>query len=342
MSVLSRSFIVAMLSVTTLGSVLRAEQAGGYAVTATWNVGGEGRWDYVLVEGGRLYVTRSNHELVLDVTSGKTLADIKVGQHLHGTAIVPSLNRAFITDGKLNSVYVIDLKTNAPLGRLDAADDADGIIYDAGADRVLVGCGDAGQLVVIDPKADLAKNKVDKITLGGKAEYIAADGQGRAFVCLNDKNQIAVVDLKSLKVLDHWAIGAGATPTGLAIDAKGGHLFVGCRNEKLIVMSASTGKVEAELPIGKNNDACAFDPGTGEAFASCGDGTLTVVGQSNGAWSVKQTVKTLTGARTMALDPTTHMIYLPTADTAKAKQGERPAPIPGSFAIVVVSPAKAK
>ncbi len=314
-----------------------------YHVSATWKLGGEGRWDYLVVgENHQLYVTRSTHTEVIDTTTGKLIADIAGGAGLHGTAIVPSANRGFITDGKDAKILVFDLKTNAMLGKIDAAEDADGIIYDPSSDRVLVSCGDAAQMLVLDPKADLATAKVEKVDVGGKPEFLAADGKGHAFVCINDKNEIAVVDLKTLKITDRWPTGSGTAPTGLAIDVKGNHLFVGCRNQKLIVINTTDGKVTDEIAIGKGNDACAFDPATGEAFASCGDSTVTAVAETSpGKFGVKQTIETKLGARTMAVDPETHILYLPTAEFAPVtEKGKRPTALPDSFTIVVVTPGK--
>lgn len=149
-----------------------------------------------------------------------------------------------------------------------------------------------------------------------------------------------MIDLKTLKVVDRWACGTGTEPTGLAIDPKGGRLFVGCHNQKLVIMSTADGKALGELPIGKGNDACAFDPGTGDAFASCGDGTTTIAHEaSTGQFAVKQVIQTRPGARTLAIDPMTHALYLPTADLAPAEAGKRPAPLPNTFSIVVVTAA---
>ena len=334
---------VGVVTLSLLG-VARAQPTpaapGDYAVAEPLKVGGEGRWDYAVIgDDGRLYVTRETHEQVIDLATGKVVADIAGGERLHGTALVPSAGRAFITDGEAAKLLVVDLKTDKVIGKIDAADDADGAIYDAGSDRVLVSCGDANQLVVVDPHADLDTAKPEKIDLGGKPEFLAADGRGRAFVCLEDKDQIAVVDLKAMRVVDRWPLGGGTSPAGLAIDAKAGRLFVGCHNQKLVVLNTDGGEVEAELPIGKGNDAVAFDPATGLTFASCGDGTLTVVGSdAGGKMAVKQTVQTKPSSRTMALDPATHTLYLPSADTRKVEGQRYPGVVPGTFAILVVKP----
>ncbi len=327
----------ATLLTLALASITFAAGDTPYSVKSTIKIGGDGRWDYVTVNPSThlLYVTRSTHTQVIDPSSGKVTADIAGGAGLHGVALVPSANRGFLTDGKGAQLIVFDMQSNEVLGKVAAADDADGIIYDAGSDRVLVACGDAAQLLVLDPKPEVKSLSVEKVDLGGKPEFLAADGKGRAFVDLQDKNQIAVVDLKSKSVVNRWDIGEGKSPTGLAIDPDKGHLFIGCRNQKLIVLNTADGKVLGDVAIGKGNDACAFD--APYALASCGDGTLAVIKESDdGKWTAMQT-GTATGARTAALDPSTHEIYLPTADFDPPKEGQRrPTAKPGTFKIVVV------
>jgi DNA-binding beta-propeller fold protein YncE len=319
-----------------------APASGPFAVEQTFKIGGDGRWDYASVDSGehRLYVTRSTHSQAIDTLTGKVVLDIAGQQRSHGIVAVDSVGRGFITDGKAGTIVIFDLKNGEVLGNAAAADDADGEIYDVGSNKVLVTCGDAGVLVALDPSVDPKAAKVELADLGGKPEFLAADGKGNAYVCMNDKNVIAVVDLKSMKVTARYAIGSGTGPTGLAIDAKNGRLFVGCRNQKLIVLSTVDGKLLAELPIGRGNDACGFDPGTGEAFASCGDSTTTVVKETSpGRFEITQTIKTPANARTLAVDSATHTIYLPTAEFPPAQPGERrPTPKPDSFMIVVLAP----
>lgn len=340
-SILCASSVGALVMFTCAARAQPADAnaaSGGYAVTSTIKVGGEGRWDYVTVDANHhLYVTRSTHTQVIDPATGKVIADIPGGGGLHGTALVPSAHRGFITDGRDAKLLVFDLKTNEVLGKIDASDDADGVIYDAGSDRVLVCCGDANALLALDPNADLATAKASKVDLGGKPEFLAADGKGRAFVNVQDKNEIAVVDLKTLAVTARWKTGTGTSPTGIAIDPTHGRLFVGCRNEKMVVLDTTNGDVLGELPIGNGNDACAFDTDT--AFASGGDGTLTVIKEASaGHFVVAGTVKTMPGARTMGLDASTHTLYLPTAEFGPTTPDQRrPTPKPDSFTIVVVA-----
>lgn len=313
-----------------------------WAVKQTLHIGGEGGWDYVTVDSTthKLYVTRSTHTMVIDAESGKVVGDIPGQQRAHGVAIVPEVGRGFISDGGgSGAVVIFDLKTNAVLGRIPAQPDADGIIYDRGANLVLVVSGDGGVLMTLKPDVDPKNGKSEStIDLGGSPEFLAADAFGKVYINLENKDQIAVVDLRARKVLAHWPVAPGGEPVGLALDKATGNLFVGCRKpQKLIVMSRKDGKVVADLPIGAGVDATKLDQG--EAFASCGDGSLVVVrAQGKGEFAVAQIVKTPPGARTMGVDSATHTIYLPTAEFEPVKPGQRrPTPKAGTFMIVVVA-----
>jgi len=328
------SLLVIALVCVVLGG--RAVAQGEWAVENTFHVGGEGGYDYITVDAQshRLYVPRSTHTMVIDADSGKTIADVPGQKHNHGVALATEVGRGFISDGA-GAIVIFDLKTNAVLGTVASKDDTDGIIYDKSTGLVLSGAGDAGALVVLKADADPKSASIESIDLGGKPEFLAADGTGKAYVNLEDKDQVAVVDLKSRKVLAHWPVAPGGTPVGLSIDAKNHRLFIGCRKpQKMIVMSTDDGKIVADLPIGAGVDATRWDGQ--QAFASCRDGHLTVVQEKDGKWDVTQTVTTALGARTMDVDTTTHKIYLPTAEFEEAKAGERPKAKPDSFMIVVV------
>lgn len=312
-------------------------------VERTIEVGGAGGMDYLTVspQTHLLYVPRTTHTMVIDSASGKTVGDIPGQTKAHGVALVPRLNRGFITDGGGNGAIVIfDLKTNAVLGTIAAQPDADGIIYDPSSDRILVSAGDSNSLITLKPDIDPKTGKIETpIPLGGAPEFLAADGAGKVYVNIEDKDNVAVVDLKMRKVIAHWPVAPGGSPVGLALDAKKHVLAIGCRKpQKMVVMSTESGKVIADLPIGAGVDATKVD--SNEYFASAGDGTLTVAGTStNGKYSVIQTVNTPVGAKTMGIDDSTHKIYLPTADFEAPKAGTkgRPTAKPGTFKIVVVS-----
>lgn len=310
-----------------------------WSVTNTLHIGGEGGWDYVTVDAAnhRLLVTRSTHTQAIDVDSGKVLGDIPGQKRSHGTALVPAAGRGFITDGGSGAIVVFDLKTYAVLGTLAAMPDADGILYDKPDGLVLAVSGDGNALMTFKPGIDPAKDKVDPpIALGGSPEYLAYDGAGKVYINLADKDLVAVVDLKTRKVIARWPVAPGGRPVGMAIDRKGHRLLIGCRNpQRLVVLSTDTGKVVDSVPIGAGVDAVRFYDG--RAFASCGDGTLTIAGEKDGRFTVEQVVKTLAGARTEGLDAATGTLYLPTADLQPAAGSKRPQPKPGTFRIVVVS-----
>ena len=313
-----------------------------WVVARTLQIGGQGGWDYLTVDPQthRLYVPRSTHTMVIDSESGKVLADIPGQKIAHGVAIVPEAGRGFISDGGNGGIVIFDLKTSAVLGTVAAQRDADGIIYDPASRRVLVVSGDNGVLMSLDPDVDPNNGKMDApIDLGGSPEFLASDGAGKVYINLMDKNEVAVVDIKTRKVVARWPVAPGGAPVGMSIETKKHLLFIGCRKpQKLIVMSTDDGRVVAALPIGAVVDATKVDDGL--AFASCGDGTLAVSGEiSPGKFGIVQSLKTRQGARTMGLDPTTHRIYLPTAEFEERKLGTtgRPATKPDTFMIVVVA-----
>ncbi len=323
----------------SIGLILAPLQAQTWHVATTFHPGGEGGWDYVTVDAPhhRLFVTRATHTQAIDTRTGKLLADITGQVRSHGVALVPKLNRGFITDGGgSGAILVFDLDTYKVLGRIPTMPDSDGIIYDAATDLVLAVSGDGNSLMTFHPDIDPKNGKVETIPLGGAPEFLAADGSGKAYINLEDKDMVAVVDLHTNKVLNRWPVAPGGHPVGMAIDPAAHRLFIGCRNpQKMIVMSTETGKVEAALPIGSGDDATRFD--RGQAFASCRDGSLTVIGEKGGRFEVEQTVKTADGARTMDIDRATQEIFLPTAEMLPAAPGHRPELKPGTFEIVVVS-----
>jgi DNA-binding beta-propeller fold protein YncE len=173
------------------------------------------------------------------------------------------------------------------------------------------------------------------IELGGKPEYLAADGAGKVYVDLEDKDQVAVVDLKARKVLAHWPVAPGGSPVGLAIDTVTHRLFIGCRKpQKMLIMSTDDGKVVGDLPIAAGVDATRWDGH--QTFASTREGKLSIAEEKAGKWETVQTVTTGLGTKTMDSDIAAHKIYLPTAEFEEAKPGTRPAAKPGTFMIVVI------
>jgi DNA-binding beta-propeller fold protein YncE len=330
--------ITASVALMLSASALPATAQSTWQVTKTFHIGGDGGWDYLTVDAAthRLFVPRSTHTMVIDADSGMILGDIPGQTTAHGVAIVPTANRGFITDGGGGGgIVVFDLKTYAVLGRIPTMPDSDGIIYDEKLGRVLAVSGDGGALMTFKPDIDPKNGKIDPpIQLGGAPEFLASDGIGKVYINLEDKDVVAVVDLKSRNVIARWPVVPGGQPVGIALDAKTHRLFIGCRKpQKMIVMNAENGKVEASLPIGAGVDATKVIGS--EAFASCRDGSLIVAAEKASKFEVAQTVKTPDGARTMGVDEHSQLIYLPTAELEPATTG-RPKPKPGTFMIVVV------
>jgi hypothetical protein len=324
---------------------IAAEGSGPFEVAETIHIGGPGNFDYVAIDARqkRLYIPRTTHTQVLDVSTGKVVADIPGQEGNHGVALNRQAGRGFISNGP-GFVTIFDTKTDAVLGKVKVDRGADGIINDRASNKVFVACGASRSLVPVPVDVDPTNGKADaSIDVGGKPEFLASDGQGRVYVNLEDKDQVAVIDSKAGKVVDKWSIAPGGTPVGLSIDAKNHHLFVGCRKpQKLIVINTEDGHVIADLPIGAGCDATAFDNGT--IFASCGDGTLNVARETSpGKFEIIQNLKTRPRAKTMAVDRTTHTVYLPTAEYpeggATGRRG-RPRAKPDSFMVVVVRPTK--
>jgi len=309
----------------------------GYKLAATWKPGGEGRWDYLTVDpaAGRLYIARENRIQVLDASTGALVGEVPGLNGAHGVALVPGVNRGFASSGKDGKVIVFDLATLKPIGDpIPAGTKPDAIVFDSKSDRVFAMNGGSHDVTVIDPAA---AKVVGNIPLPGAPEFAAPDRAGHLFVNLEDKSQTVAIDVQGMKVEQVWRLAPGDSPTGLAIDAAAHHLFAGCANKHLMVLDDTTGKAVADLPIGEHVDATAFDPGTGYAFSSNGDGTLTIAtADASGQFKVLDTVKTKPGARTMALDTKTHAVFLCTSDFGPADESShgRPKPLPGTFVVL--------
>ena len=326
-----------------LCSLSAAEAGPGYHVLKSYVLGGTDGWDYVALDSvhHRLFVARQTRVLVLDPASGKLLGEVTGLNGAHGTAFAYDVNRGFATSGRDSTVTMFNLDTYQVLGKLKAGEDADAVLYDPATKRIYTMNGDAKTSTVIDPAAGKV---VSTIPLGGKPEFAVSAGNGMLYANLEDKADIVEIDAKALKVVREWPIAPCASPTGLAIDRQHHRLFSGCRNRVLAISDAQQGRLLTTVPIGAGVDANAYDPGTGFAFSSNGDGTLTVVREEpSGKFSVVETVPTMTGARTMALDPTTHVLYLvgakfgPVPDSAASGNVRRRPPVlPNSFTLLVV------
>ena len=316
-----------------------------YKVTGQIPIKGSGGWDYAYVDSSnhRLYVAHSTQVDVVDLGSEKPVATIGGLKHVHGIAIADDLNRGFITDGGDDIVVVFDLKSNAILQRVKTGSNPDGIVYDTSTQRVFAFNGRSGDITAINAKDG---SVAGTIAVGGKLEFPASDGKGSVFVNVEDKNEIVKLDPRGLKVVTHWPLKGCDEPSGLAIDIGSHRLFSVCGNKTMAVVDYDSGKEVATVPIGEGPDATAYDADKKLIFSSNGEsGSLTVVKQESAdTYSVVGNVPTEQSARTMALDSSTHKIYLPAAKIAPAPAATkdnphpRPTAAPDSFHLIVVSP----
>ncbi len=315
----------------------------GLHVIKTYKLGGEGGWDYLKAdaESRRLFISRATHVIVMDMDSGKVVGDIPDTPGVHGIALANELGRGFTSNGREGTVTIFDLKTLAPIGKIKAVgENPDSILFDPATKRVFTFNGRSHDSTAIDAATG---NIVGKIVLGGKPEFAVSTGNGEIFVNLEDKSELLRLDPKNLKVENRWPLAPCEEPSGLAMDMKNRRLFAGCDNKMMAIVNADTGKVMTTLPIGGGVDANGFDPDSGLAFASCGEGVLTVVNEETpDKFSVAQNVTTERGARTMTIDAKTHQIFLVTAKfgpppAATPNQPHpRPTILPDTFEVLVV------
>lgn len=312
----------------------------GYHLLKKIPLEGEGGWDYLTFDpgSGRLFIARATHVSVLDPGSGKVVGDIPDTAGVHGVALAPELGRGFTSNGRAGTVTIFDLKTLSPMGHVNAGQTPDAIVYDPASKRVFAMNGRSHDATAIDA----ASGKVARtIPLQGKPEFAVADGRGRIYVNLEDKSQIVTLDSQKLAVVARWPLAPCEEPTGLAIDTEHHRLFAGCSNKMMAVVDADSGKAIKTLPIGRGVDATAFDPVLQYAYASNGEGTLTVVHEeAPDKFTVVENVPTQRGARTMALNPSTHEVYLATADFGPPATSEQPharlAILPNTFVVLVL------
>jgi YVTN family beta-propeller protein len=315
-----------------------------YEITHTYNVGGDGSWDYVIPDAPnhRLFIGRQNRVMVVDMNNGRLIAEVAGINGAHGVALAPGTGHGFATSGNDSSVVMFDLRTYKTLGRIPAAEDADAIIYDPSSGRVFSFNGDANSTTVIDPKKGTL---IANVALGGKPEYGQSARNGRIYVNLTDSSQIVEIDSKKLTVTRRWSTDGCKNPVSMAIDTRRQRLFSGCRSGVMAVSDYKNGKVIATVPIGRGVDGAGYDPAKRDVYASNVDGTLTVIHQDTpDSYHVVENVQTAQGARNMGLDPATHRIYIvsakfgPTPDSTAANPRRRPPIIPGSFFVMVVEP----
>ena len=317
-----------------------------YQITHQLPLPGDEGWDYLLYEqgGNRLFVSHGTRVLVVDTDKLAVVGEIPDTAGVHGIALAPELGRGYVSAGRAGTVVVFDLRTLARLKEIKVTgENPDAILYDPATQRVFTFNGRGRNATAIDARTD---GILGTIPLDAKPEFAATDGKGHVYVNLEDRNALAVLDPRRLSVSSVWPLAGCEEPSGLALDAVRGHLFPVCANKVMPVVDASSGKLLGSAAIGGGPDAAAFDPGTGLAFASCGEGVLTVVQVArSGRPAVVQSAPTQRGARTMALDLARHRVYSVTADfsppppASAAQPHPRGAIVPGSVRLLVLESA---
>jgi DNA-binding beta-propeller fold protein YncE len=323
---------VSLLVVAAMSMCALAQSAPGYKVVKTWKLGGDGGWDYLTVdaEGRRIFIARATRVMVVDEDSGKLLTEIPDTPGVHGVALTPEFGRGFISDGGEDMVTIFDLKSLKALNKVKVGTRPDAIVYDAFSKRVFTFNARSHDTTAVDAAKGEVVGKVD---LGGKPEFAVSDEKGTMFVNIEDTSELVAFDPQKLTVKSRWKMAGCEEPTGLALDKKNRRLFAGCGgNKKMAIVDADSGKVIAMPDIGDGCDATAFDADQKLAFASGGDGTITVIREdSPDKFSVAETVKTQDRARTMGLDPKTHELFTVTAKVLPERKVE-----PDTFVMLVV------
>jgi len=324
------------LALSALFAIAAFAAPTGWKILKEIKVGSEGGWDYPTMdsEARRLYVSHATHVVVIDPDAGKVVGDIPDTPGVHGVALAPALNRGFITNGRGNNVTVFDLKTLKAISQVPTGDNPDSVRFEPKSGRVFTFNGRSNNSTAIDAKSGMV---VATIPMGGKPEFSVADDKGNVYVNIEDTSEIVEIDAAKASVTKRYSLKPCDGPSGLAIDVKKRRLFSVCGNRVMAISDPDAGKVIASPAIGAGSDGAAFDPSTGYAISSNGDGTLTVIQEMGGKYDVVENVATARGARTITLDEKTHNVYLPVADSLPAQPGQRRGGFaPDSFKVLVV------
>jgi YVTN family beta-propeller protein len=331
-----QSLFIIVLFLMAMQYSYAQSKSNEYKVIKTIPIEGTGGWDYLTVDspGQRLFISHGTCVDVLDLKTDKLIGQVPNTLGVHGIACVPSLNKGFISAGRLDSVVVFDMKTLKVLDKISTGKNPDAILYDPFSNRIFTFNGKGHSITAIDAKTNAV---IGTIPVSGKPEAAVTNGKGKIFCNIEDKSTIVKFDAKTLKIDAEWSLDPGKDPSGLAFDGKNNRLFSACSDSKqIVVMDATNGKIIATLSMGEGCDGIIFSPKDFNAISSNGEGTLTVVHQDGpDNYKVIQTVETRKSARTIAYDETTGRIYLSSADVTM-DNGKRSI-TPGSFKIIVVS-----
>jgi YVTN family beta-propeller protein len=310
-------------------------------------IGGEGGWDILTIDSAakRLYLSHATKVVVVDLSKNTVVGEITDTPGVHGFVPVPELQRGFSSNGKESKSSVVDLKTLSTISKIDTGESPDALVYDSKHGEVYIFNHRGNSVSVIDGKTSKV---IATISLGGGPEFAVVDpAADRVYCNIEDKSEVVAIDTAKHEVVAHWPIAPGEEPSGIALDARHHRIFSGCHNKMMTMLDTETGKVVTTVPICAGTDGAAFDDATQLAFASCGDGTTTIAKEETPEkLTVIQTLKTERGARTMAIDPKTHWIYLPSAQFQPAPSPSpgaspaRPTIVPNTLKLLVYGPAE--
>jgi YVTN family beta-propeller protein len=327
------------------GMALAGSPGSGYHLLQKYDLGaapgGKEYWDYITFDPSsrQLYVSHNTEVKVVDADSGKIVGSIPDLKRVHGIALVKDLGRGFLSDGGADEVVVFDLKTLKATAHIKTGGNPDCIIYDPASRHIFTFNGKTNNTSVIDPASATV---LATIEMTGRPEYAVADGRGTIYDNIEDKNEVVAIDSMNNTVKTHWPIAPAEQATAIDLDVQHHRLFIGGRNKMLAIMDTDSGKIIQTFPIGAGVDTNIFEPSSGLLFTAAREGTLHVFHEdSPDKFSVVETVKTEFGARNMALDPKTHMLFIDTSDftAAPAPTAEQPHPQPtpvaGTFRLLV-------
>ena len=335
------SFIFAASTLVPFYSATSATAEKPFEIEQKWIIGGTGGWDYLMADPTthRLYIAHMTRVDVVDTTNGKVIGAIEGLTRCHGIIIAPDGKTGFVSDGGANNVVVFDTSNFATLTKIQAGTNPDGMAYEGSTNTVWAFNGASKNVTVIDAAS---RKVIGTVALPGKPEFPQSDNRGTVFVNIEDKNSIVRLDAKGEKITATWPLSGCDSPSGLAFDKEGGRLFSVCDGKKMVVTDSHTGKSLATATIGDGPDAAGYDAGKKLAFSSNGDGTLTVVDGSMATYPVVQTLPTMKGARTMALDSASGKIYTVSAQfgatppVTAATPHPRPSVLPDTFTVLVI------
>jgi len=314
---LNRKMCLAIILSLSCALSAAPAQSGGYSIIKKIPIPGQGSWDYLTVDEAarRLYVSHGTQVEVLDIDSLTVVGNIPKTLGVHGIAIAPELGRGFISNGQASTVTIFDLKTLKPIMDVPTGQKPDAIIYDPATLRVFAFYGGGNSATAIDAATGEVAGTVN---LEGGPEFAAADGNGFVYNNLEDESLLLKINSRKLKVEQRWPTAPCASPSSMAMDRTNRRLFLCCLIMFMAFVDADSGKVLTTLPIGDHVDATAYDREMKLIFNSNGEGTITVIHQdSPDKYSIVETVKTAPRAKTTALDPKTHRLFLSTAENGQ-------------------------